>query len=498
MRRRIGFLVACLVQVAALRAATPSSAVAQTPQGKPCAVAFTGVMRRGVLTTHTQLFTDAGGRRITYMGGGVDARCEGQGNRLLADSAEHHETRGELILINRVRYTEEKMTMDADRMVYYTTDERLFATGNVRMLSGNGTRFTGPQFEYFRAKPGFRAVPIWRAPGRPRVRMAPNDSTTRGPAAAPTVAPPAAPAIVVTPRQPTVDRPADERGDSTDLTADFIHSENDSLVWAVGKVVIERRDLRATSDSASLDRGTEFARLMREPRIVGTGERPYTLVGTRIDLWSKDQQLERVLSAGNAKVDSDSLTLAADTIDMRLRERSMERVFAWGGRATAVAETQEMEADSLDLRLPGQRLSEVHALGTAIAYSTVDTLRIESDDRDWIRGDTLVAFFDTVATADTTERTRMRDVVATGNARAFYQLAQSGGVKGPPNISYNRGRVIAVHFEEGEARQVDVKDKASGMFLEPIKADTVKADSSAKRPPVATPSTAPGTPPRRP
>ena len=267
MITRTGLVVACAILVA-----TPAVAAAQPQRGKPCAVAFTGVTRRGLITTHSQAFTDANGRRITYIGGGVDARCEGQGNRLLADSAEHHESRGELILIDRVKYTEEKMTMDADRMVYYTAEERLFATGNVRMLSGNGTRFTGPQFEYFRAKPGFREVPIWRAPGRPRVRMAPTDSV--------------------------VARPQDERGDSTDLTADFIHSENDSLVWAVGKVVIERRDLRATADSASLDRGTEFARLMREPLIVGTGERPYTLVGTRIDLWSKDQQLERVLSAG--------------------------------------------------------------------------------------------------------------------------------------------------------------------------------------------------------
>jgi lipopolysaccharide export system protein LptA len=472
---RAGLLVTCVVQVAAV----PAPA-AQAQRGKPCAVAFTGVMRRGVITTHTQIFTDANGRRITYMGGGVDARCEGQGNRLLADSAEHHETRGELILINRVKYTEERMKMDADRMVYYTAEERLFATGNVKMLSGNGTRFSGPQFDYYRAKPGFRAVPIWRAPGRPKVRMAPNDSAA--------------------PRAPVLDRPADERGDSTDLTADFIHSENDSLVWAVGKVVIERRDLRATSDSASLDRGTEFARLMREPRIVGTGERPYTLVGTRIDLWSKDQQLERVLAAGEGRVESDSLTLVADTIDMRMRDRSMERVFAWGGRAKAVAETQEMEADSLDLRMPGQRLSEVHALGKAIAYSVVDTARIESEDRDWIRGDTLVAYFDTVATADTTERARMREVVATGNARSFYQLAQSGGVKGPPNISYNRGRVISVHFEEGEVQQVDVKDKASGMFLEPLKADTLKSDTlkAGGVKAITPPATPPATPPRRP
>lgn len=432
-------------------------------------MAFTGVTRGAQHTQFTR-YTDAAGRRIMYVSGGVDARCEGQGNRLLADSAEHHESRGELILINRVRYSEPRMTMQSDRMVYYTNEERLFATGSVRGMSDNGTRFTGPQFEYFRAKPGFRATPIWRAPGRPRIRMAPTDSVP-------------ARAIVL-------GEPPDERGDSTDLVADFIHSENDSLVWAVGKVVIERRDLTATSDSASLDRGSEFARLMREPRIVGTGERPYSLVGTRIDLWSKDQQLERVLAAGAARVESDSLTLVSDTIDMRMRDRRMERVFAWGGRARATTATQEMEADSLDMRMPGQHLSEVHALGKAVAFSAVDTARIESADRDWIRGDTLVALFDTVTAADTTERTTMREVTATGNASAFYQLAQAGETKALPNISYNRGRVIAVHFEDGEVQRVDVREKASGMFLEPVKTG-VKADTTKVAPGAAAPTRRP-------
>jgi hypothetical protein len=47
---------------------------------------------------------------------------------------------------------------------------------------------------------------------------------------------------------------------------------------------------------------------------------------------------------------------------------------------------------------------------------------------------------------------------------------------------------------------VDVKDKASGMFLEPLKADTVKSDTSAtKAATVVTPPVTPrATPPRRP
>ena len=428
----------------------PPAALAQE-KGKPCSLVFTGV-ERGADTTFMKVFTSPAGGRITYIGGGVDATCEGQGNRLLADSAEHYADRGELILIDRVRYTEQRVAMQSERMVYYTTDDHLLATGNVRGRTSTGTRFTGPQIEYFRAKPGVRDAPSWRAPGRPFVRMAPNQ-VARGPR----------------PMPGTV-----TRSDSTDLTADVVISENDSLIWASGKVVIERPDLRATGDSATLDKGTELARLMRSPAILGRGERPFTLVGTVIDVWSRDQRVERVLASGKGQVLSDSLTLTGDTIDLRVTDQKMSRVYAWGARALADAPAQQMEADSLDILMPGQRLRELHAVGRAIAYSRVDTMTITTDERDWIAGDTIVAHFDTVATRDTTSDPRLREVVATGDAHAFYQLAPSSGTKGAPNLSYNVGREITVSFTDGAVDNVAVRDRASGLFLEAIQADTVR------------------------
>ena len=432
---------------------------------RPCTVVFTGVAR-GADTTRMNAYSTPTGGRNTFVGGGVDATCEGQGNRLLADSAEHYADRGELILIARVRYSEPRMSLQSDRMIYYTAEERLLATGNVRGLSASGTRFTGPQIEYFRAKPGLRAVPSWRAPGRPFVRMSPTairpDSTRPAPR----------------PGNRAAAATSTAAGDSVDLRADLVVSVNDSLVWAVGNVIIERPDLRATADSARLDQGIEFAQLLRKPEIVGRGERPFTLVGTVIDLWSKDRKLRRVRADGSAKVTSDSLILTGDTIDLRMAEQQMERVYAWGGRATADAPAQRLEADSLDILMPGQRLQEIRALGTAFARSRADTVKIETDELDWISGDTILALFDSVATADSTESAssaKMREVVASGAARAFYQLAPSHGERGAPNLSYNRGRVITVHFEQGEVRHVDVRDRASGIFLEPVQADSVKA-----------------------
>jgi len=442
----------------------PSGLAAQT-DGKPCTVVFTGVTRGGVVVTRATAYTTPTGGRNTFVGGGVDATCEGQGNRLLADSAEHYTERGELILIDRVRYSEPKMSMESDRMIYYTADDHLLATGKVRGRSASGTRFTGPQIEYFRVKPGVRDVPSWRAPGRPVVRMSPTaiESQPRSAAAAP-------------------GNRAAANADSVDLTADLVISVNDSLVFAVGKVVIERPDLRATADSATLDQGTEFARLMRGPRIVGRGERTFTLVGTVVDLWSQDRKLRRVRADGEAKVTSDSLTLTGDTIDLRMADQRMERVFVWGGRAVADAPSQRLLADSMDILMPGQRLREIRALRDAIAFSRVDSTKIISDERDWLAGDTVVARFDTLATADSASGVRMRELQATGAARAFYQLTPSSGERGAPSLSYNRGRVITVAFDEGEVRDVAVQGKASGLFLEPAPADTVKPPAGATLP----------------
>lgn len=446
----------CVACLALLAVTTPAPAQEAHGTSRPCEIVMTGV-RRGPDTTRVRMFTSPTGERITYVGGGVDATCAGQGNRLLADSAEHYDRRGVLILFHNVRYSEERIRLTSDQMTYYTIDERLLAEGNVRGTSASGMRFRGPEMEYFRAKPGLRDEPRWRAPGRPFVRMAVADEAPE--------------------RPPRLDSLGHVVSDSVDLTANVITSRNDSLVWASGEVIIERHDVRATSDSALMDNGTGWARLLRAPVIVGRGERPFTMEGVIIDLWSRDRDLERVLAAGEAEVVSDSMTLTADTIDVRLAERQIERVYSWGGRSRADSPQQRVDADSLDILMPGQRISELRAVGAAVATSRADTARVDTEEPDWIAGDTLVARFDTATVADSAAQPRMREVVATGSARSFYQLAPSAGAKGLPNISYNRGRVITVSFVAGEVTTVQVDERASGIFLEPVRADT-----TARRP----------------
>jgi hypothetical protein len=169
----------------------------------------------------------------------------------------------------------------------------------------------------------------------------------------------------------------------------------------------------ARGDSAAMDQGREWARLMRRPTIEGRGTRPFTLTGAVIDLFARNRALERVLTMGTGRVVSEDMTLTADTLDFRMEQALLQRAYAWGpARARAVSPSYDITADSMDVQMPGQRLTEVRALRQAYAQSRPDTLRIRTSERDWMRGDTILATFDPPVAADTSKRPRIRELVA--------------------------------------------------------------------------------------
>lgn len=410
-----------------------------TAQGAPvdpqrCILEFEGGQ------TRTQLIKLPSGKYNAYQGGGVTYFCRGQGNQLRADSAEYYGDVGVLYLIGDVHYTEPRVRVDSRRMTYWQGDDRLLAEGDVVATLPSGTTLRGPRTEYWRAIPNVRPRTRMVANGRPLITLVQIDSAGR--------------------RQPPVD-----------LRADRVTMEADSQVYAGGSVEIVRPDLRATGDSAFLDSGREFARLMKGPVIEGKSERPFTLTGGVIDLWSRSRQLERVLSSANARATSRDLDLRADTIDLRVAANKLERAYAWGSSgARALSPTQIISADSLDVRLPDQRIREVRALRNAWAQSDPDSTRVRSKERDWLRGDTIVARFDSVAVAaDTSQSPQIRELIARGSARSFYQVAVSGSPADRPAINYVRGGIITVAFANRAVDRVTVTEGASGVYLEPVR-----------------------------
>jgi hypothetical protein len=142
--------------------------------------------------------------------------------------------------------------------------------------------------------------------------------------------------------------------------------------------------------------------------------------------------------------------------------------------------------------MPNQRVREVHAIRDAYAETVPDSTKLKSDQRDWLRGDTIVASFDSALKADTSSKPRIRELFANGNASSFYQIPSNKGVTEPPSINYVRGRVITVSFSNEEVQSVVVEDQAAGIYAEP------GTDSTAtkQRPRTGTPRTLtrPGSP----
>ncbi len=376
------------------------------------------------------------GRYNTFSGGGVVADCVGQDVTLRADSAEYYEDQNLLLLIDNVHYSETRAKVDSRRMTYYGNEQRLLAEGDVSALLPSGSTMRGPRADYYRAVPGLRERTLLVAAGRPHLSLVQADSAGR----------PAEPVRVV---------------------ASTIRMDGDSLIYAGGQVEIERVDITATADSAALDAGREFARLMRRPVVRSKGSRPFTLRGAVIDVYSSQRQLQRVVSATRADALSDSLHLTSDTIDLRVTANRLDRAFAWGkSRAHATTPDRDILADSIDVFMPAQRVREVRALRGAYAASATDSTKIRSGERDWLRGDTIVARFDSIA-ADTSRQPPPREIVASGHASSLYQIASQRGDLGRPAINYVRGRLITVALRERTVSSVTVLDQAAGMYLEP-------------------------------
>lgn len=442
-------------------AAVPAGAQQPAAPGGQCQLEFSA--REVTSPPRVTSVKQPSGTFNSWIGGGVTAHCPAQNMTLTADSAEYFGDRRLLHLIGNVHYTEPRLTLDSRLANYFMAEERLEAQGDVHAVLPSGTTMDGPRMQYLRVAPGIRNVSSMIAPGRPTIKVIQTDSTGK-------------------------------KGEPMTVIANTVTMRGDSTVFASGKVEITRPDVLARGDSASLDSQSEFARLMKGPSITARGDRPFVLTGVVIDLFGKARMVERVLSKGKAKSVSRDATLTADTLDFRMGTGRLQRVYGWGtSRARAANPTYDILADSLDVRMPEQRLREVHAVGDAYAQSVPDTTKLHTTEHDWLRGDTIFAFFDSSASVidDSTSQPAIEKLVAVGSARSFYQIAPRDTAAIGPAINYVRGTSIIVAFDNRTVDSVTISGQAVGVYADPT---TPKADSAAR----AQPASAPPQEPRRP
>jgi hypothetical protein len=236
--------------------------------------------------------------------------------------------------------------------------------------------------------------------------------------------------------------------------------------------------------------------------VVGRRARPFRLTGTIIDITSKNKKLDHVVTRGAAKAVSDDLTLTADTVDLRVADDLLQHAIAWGSskqQAHALSPGQSMTADSLDIVMPRQRVQTVHALRRAYTESVPDSVRFHTPERDWLRGDTITAVFDSLGPADTTRNPPMRLITAASvktEAKAYYHMAASDSTIKIPAISYVTGRNIALAFANRRVSTVTVRDSVTGVYLEPAPDTSKKGQAKTVKPPAgAPPGKKPPTPP---
>jgi hypothetical protein len=379
------------------------------------------------------------GSSSLWISGGVRGRCLGTTMVVTADSAEYFGASQILILIGNARYREDGTTLTADVIRYYEPDARLEAQGRVRLRTESGTTLTADQIIHLRDLVGVRQSSSLVL-GRPRAVL--RDSASVPDSLA------------------------------TRVDAERMYAQGDSLLYAGGAVVITRADLITHSDSAEAISPRETLRLLGgTPTMEALGEQAFTLTGRLIDVFGATRQVERVLARGEAVAVSDSLSLSGDTILIGLAAGALERVRAWGPpRSRAVTGGRDITADSLDIKLPGQRIEELIAIGTARAETAPDSA-LQTDDLDWLAGDTIRAMFEPPPGADSTgAQPVLRTLEARGTARSFYQLSSSDAEERRPAINYVVGTRIDVRLVNGEVQVVHVNEQARGIYLEPSKA----------------------------
>jgi hypothetical protein len=143
-----------------------------------------------------------------------------------------------------------------------------------------------------------------------------------------------------------------------------------------------------------------------------------------------------------------------------------------------------MDADSIDVVAPEQRITEAIAIGSAYGERvTPDSLKAllpEADTtvmkliaNDWMRGDTVRAFFtdNPRAAQDSTAPDRTMDrLLALGSpAQSMYRMRNGESPDEKLSINYMVGTAIEVQFRDGAVELVYSPD-AVGVFLQPADA----------------------------
>jgi lipopolysaccharide export system protein LptA len=431
-----------------------------------------------------------------------------------SDSLVHYQVSGYSNMIGNVLFRTDGRELRAETAQYFENIARLEADGNVRLVElERGTVITGEDLLYLRAGPQRPQEQLTVTGGRPRAVLYPRRDTLRVP-----------------------DAPSPDSVSPYQIDADRIYLVGDQYLQAQGTVEVQRDSLQAFSDSLNYDQVGGALDLSGRPARVIQGE--LDLQGRRLRILLPGDVIEEVVAREDAILDTDSLDVEAPFIRIFMLDGALDRLVAAapkqaapdaatagpvpsqgvppvpGGiprglptptagaaapegeeepapRARAVGTSITMEADSIDVLAPDQRLQHMTAVGRARAVSTArDTLNTadtpEELRNDWIEGDTVRAAFIPIPslTDPTASEYALESLEARINARSLYRLdpdstqrADTTAFKGRLPINYTEAAAITLFFEDGRITDMEWVGLRRGIQLQP----TRRPDDAARR-----------------
>ena len=384
-------------------------------------------------------FVRSSAGELNWASGGVEMSCVGQPVFISTDSAIRYPN-GDVDLVGSVRYRDTTVTIAASRARFRRGTESWEARGNVAVRNlETGSTMTGPSIDYFRAVPGVRDSSEVVATGRPHIEYFDADSTGDGS------------------REPY------------QIDADRLRARGKSLVWAGGRVTVDRSDMAAQADSMRLDTGErdDGTLLGGDPVFRGLGPDSFEVHGRRIDFRLHQREVTWVLASDSAHAEQRQWALDGDTIAVSVENRAVQRLDAWGTvrRAVGVSDSYDIKGDSVVVETPNEILLGLQAHGDAWLGGEVDSALQE---RDWLSGEIVRAEFIADSASDSTG-SRLVELTAAGDARSF-QVTEPESAGEQPSLAYVRGNSITVRMKtEGpeEVDRVEVSGQVEGVQLDP-------------------------------
>jgi hypothetical protein len=439
---------------------------------------------RQVLPSDFRRLINPRGEELVYFGDPVRFLCTG-GVRLEADSAVVNRVASSVELVGRVVYRDSTRELTADWANYVGRMDQLLARGSTEVRDlRSGALVEGENLNYLRENEERSLARMIVTGGRPHAVLPPEE-LREGP--------------------PRPD--GEDAAVATEVWADRIELEGESIFRGQGDVEIERGDVFGGGRTAVFDQAAERMTLT-ERAFVDNGA--YRLQGSRIDAFLEGDGLREVLSDGAARVTSEDLDVRAQRIRIAFVEGEVEGLEAWNPdpdagtpRARAEARDFRLRADSIHAQADSLGIRELRAVGRAYGERDAQlatsgrTLPIDLA-RDWIQGDTVLAFFiraeadpGTETDADTDAEVDLeapvdadvdadvreaeedpevvleRIVVVGGEGDALSLYRTTGERAAAASLNFMRAARIVLFMEQGAVARVEAIGPIEGLYLEP-------------------------------